>query len=40
MNHLFTTWEKYQFLYIERRLRKKLTNIEKCAVIIMMKWRE
>ena len=35
----FTTWEKFQFAYIERELKRKLSDIEKCAIIIHMGWR-
>lgn len=35
----FTTWEKFQFLYIERKLGKKLSKLEKCAIILKFNWR-
>lgn len=35
----FTTWEKYQFLWIERHLGRELSDIEKCAIIVQFKWR-
>lgn len=28
----FTTYEKYQFLYIERNLNRKLSDVEKVAI--------
>lgn len=35
----FTTWEQYQFSYIEKRMKRKLTEIEKMAIIIKFGWR-
>lgn len=41
MNKLnFNTWEKFQFAYIERKMRKKLSEGEKVALILKMKWRK
>lgn len=36
----FTTWEKFQFMYIERKLGNKLSKIQKHAIILKFKWRD
>lgn len=35
----FTTWEKFQFAYVERKLKIELSDEEKCALILRMGWR-
>lgn len=34
----FTTWGKFQFAYVECKLKIELSDEEKCALILRMGW--
>jgi len=35
----FTTWEHFQFAWIERKLGRKLSEADRATLVIQMGWR-